>query len=126
MKSVLVVDDDPDLRLLVQNRLEKNSYVVRTACDGIDALRKIKSHRPDLIVLDALMPNMDGYTFIQEIKYQEPFKDIPVMIFTGKADLKRIFEMEGIRHFVDKPFNSEEFMKKVRTILDDSLSAGTA
>ena len=68
MKKILVVDDDPNIVELLQLRLEANGYEVLTASNGIAAFAEVKERRPDLIVLDAAMPIMDGYQFVQEVR----------------------------------------------------------
>ena len=85
-QHILVVDDDPDLVDSVSMKLEANNYRTTKAYDGIDAWDKIKQEKPDLVLLDVMMPKKDGYTLCAELKKDPQYKDIAVVLLTAVAD----------------------------------------
>ena len=85
-KLILVVDDDPDLVESVSMKLESESYRVNKAYDGVEALEKIKAERPDLVILDVMMPRKNGYELCDELKKSDDYKDIVVVLLTAVAD----------------------------------------
>jgi two-component system alkaline phosphatase synthesis response regulator PhoP len=85
-KRILVVDDEPDFASIVQANLEKDGFEVEVACDGVEALEKIKANPPDAIVLDVMMPEKDGYAVCAELKKDEKYVDIPIVMLTAVAD----------------------------------------
>ena len=117
MKKVLVVDDDVNIVALVQKRLETSGYAVVTASDGVEGLRKIREVRPDLVLLDVMMPGMDGFSIVREIRTDENLKCIPIVIITAKGELGDIFRMEGVSAIFEKPFKGDEVLVKVRELI---------
>ena len=105
IKKILVVDDDPDIVELLKVRLEESGYGVMTASNGIEAFAKAREEKPDLIVLDAAMPVMDGCKFAKEIKWQSEIKDVPILVLTAHFYTREIFDNIGIAHFLTKPFD---------------------
>lgn len=83
---ILVVDDDPDLVDSVSRKLEANNYRISKAYDGVEAWTRIREETPDLILLDVMMPEKDGYQLCDELKKDPQFKDIIVVLLTGVAD----------------------------------------
>ena len=116
-KKILVVDDEPAIVKLVKLRLEAEHYEVVTAPDGASALAKTESEKPDLIVLDIRMPQMDGYTFVKNLQRNENGKGIPVIMLTAHEKMEELFAIEGVTDYVVKPFKSEELLVKVKKIL---------
>ena len=114
IKKILVVDDDPDIVELLKVRLEENGYGVMTASNGIEAFAKAREEKPDLIVLDAAMPVMDGYTFAREIKWHSEIKDVPILVLTAHFYMREIFDDIGIERFLTKPLEADELLDKVR------------
>jgi CheY-like chemotaxis protein len=109
-KSVLIVDDDPDVRVAVAHRLERMSYATRTACNGRQALSDIDVSRPDIIILDIRMPGIDGITVLSELKKKEQTKNIPVIMLSASAlDRRRAFAA-GARFFIRKPYRGSELV----------------
>jgi CheY-like chemotaxis protein len=117
--KILVVDDEPDVRNLVA-RLLGPIGDVNIAVDGAEALDRILGgERPDLIVLDLMMPKMDGLTLTRELKKDPSLARIPIVILTAKTGARDMVEgiNAGARHYVTKPFKSEELLGKVRKAL---------
>ncbi len=116
---VLVADDDPDILALVAYRLERSGYEVLTASDGADALRLTIAHRPDLVVLDVMMPRIDGYGVTRAIRSHPPTERTPVVLLTARvqeADIARGFEA-GADDYVKKPFSPQELKARVQAVL---------
>ncbi|MBU1147494.1 MAG: response regulator [Candidatus Omnitrophica bacterium] len=118
-KKILVIDDEPDVVKVVTSRLEANGYEVITANDGDAGLEKLKSEGADLIILDVMMPRMDGYTFVKKIRADDSIPKVPVIILTAKDRMKDLFEIEGIKDYLVKPFDSKELLEKVKKYLKE-------
>ena len=116
-KKIFVIDDEPDIRDLVRSRLESNHFDVVLASDGQEGIENVRVERPDLIIVDVMMPRMDGFTFILELKRMKDCRDIPVIILTVKEKLDELFKVEGVHDYVTKPFDSDKLMEKVRKYL---------
>jgi len=115
--KVLVIDDESVLIKMVTSLLESKNYQVVTATDGVEGLAIAKSEIPNLIILDVVMPIMDGYSFVKEIKKEDDLKAVPILVLTAKTELEDLFKMEGINHFMSKPFQTEEFLKEVKALI---------
>jgi len=123
---VMVVDDEPKIRKFIKEALELREYEVLTAASGPDALEQLKSHRVDLILLDVMMPVMDGYEVYHLLKETRATKDIPVIIITAKGERKdRQLGLTGgaSYNYLPKPFQVEELVTKVREVLQQSRSS---
>jgi CheY-like chemotaxis protein len=116
-KKILIVDDDVDSVKMVGTILEDTGYVVISAGTGEEALRQIEDDGIDLIILDVVMPDMDGYSFFQALKADVSRKDVPVIVVTGKPDMKELFQMEGVSVVIDKPFETKLLLKKIEESL---------
>lgn len=123
-KKILVVDDDPSIVKLIKTRLEANNYQVIIAEDGEECVKKILSDKPDLIILDILMPRADGYDVLIGIKEIRAIAGgiptIPVIVLTALSDprVKDMIEKEEISDYIVKPFNAEDLLLRVRKALD--------
>ena len=113
-KKILVIDDEPDIREILRLRLQANQYEVLTASDGRQGLRLLAEQRPDVIVLDVMMPNMDGVTFIGELKKIEAVKNTPVIVLTAKEMMEDLLVLEGIKDCIVKPFQAEQLLETIR------------
>lgn len=119
-KKILVVDDDPNIVKLIKLRLEANNYQITTAHDGEECVAKVLSERPDLILLDIMMPRSDGYSALIGLKemkaVSEDLPDIPVIILTAVADprIRDLVKKEQIKDFIVKPFSAEDLLAKVK------------
>ena len=108
-QHILVVDDDPDLVESVTMKLESNNFRVTKAYDGIEAWEKIKEDRPDLVILDVMMPRKDGYVVCDEIKKDDKYKDITVVLLTAVGDA---VTTTNYTHFGGKTTLAEDFIPK--------------
>lgn len=119
MARILVVDDELVFIELVGKILKNKGYEVIVACDGQEGLEKAKNGGPDLIILDVMMPKMDGYTMLKEVRKTEKIKDIPVILCTGKAQ-KDYVEMSqgiGVDAYLTKPVEPSVFLAKIEELL---------
>lgn len=118
-KQILVVDDDIKEVLLMSRILEGMGFEVKKAGDGQEALAMIKQSAVDLIILDQMMPKMDGIKACALIKADKRYRHIPVIIFTASAEdsVKKISEQVGANAFCNKPLNVSVFTQKVRELL---------
>ena len=119
-KRILAVDDEKHILRLVQINLEKAGYLVVTATNGREALEAVALERPDLIVMDVMMPEMDGLEALQHLKNDEQTADIPVVMLTAKAQDADVFQgwQSGADLYLTKPFNPIELLTFVKRILD--------
>ena len=118
-KKILVVDDEPYLAEMMANRLEANRYTVVTALSGRDALDQVAKVKPDLILLDILMPDMDGYQILRRLKEDPKTQSLPVIMLTVKKwseDIKKAME-SGASDYIVKPFSPAEVLKKIEGVL---------
>ncbi len=115
-KTLLVVDDKPELRLLLQEYLTQEGYRVLTAANGRQALDLARRERPDLIILDIMMPEMDGYAFLRTYTREA---STPIILLTAKVDeTDRVLGLElGADDYVTKPFSMRELAARVRAVL---------
>ena len=122
--KILIVDDNPSNAQLLANLLSEHSYEVDYALNGPDALKMVSSENFDIILLDIMMPEMDGFEVCKKIKQEEKNKDLPIIFITAKTDtesIKRAFK-EGGFDYVNKPFNSGELLARVKTHIDLKIS----
>ncbi|MDM7924999.1 MAG: response regulator [bacterium] len=119
-KQILVVDDDPLIARLLKEPLEKAGYSVKVASHGLEALQTVKDRRPDLIILDILMPMLDGFKTARLLKFDKRFKDIPIIVLTSRATEgeRKIGEQVGANEFLLKPFRLPQVLEVVRRYLN--------
>src|SRR3954468_22479314 len=108
-ETVLVIDDSPTITKVVQLVLTKAGYQVQTAADGELGLASVRERRPDLILLDFVMPRMNGYQFCRELVADSKLRDIPVVLMSAKGDQvgERFVKVMGIVDYITKPFSPE-------------------
>lgn len=120
--KLLLIDDDPNLILLVKDYLEFNGYHVLTANQGREALNLLERDVPDLIICDVMMPEMDGYSFVEEIRQNPLWNQVPVIFLSAKAQTKD--KIRGLNTGADvylvKPFEPEELVAQVKSTLSYS------
>ena len=118
-KKILIVDDEPSVLKIVKRRLEASNYDVVTALDGVDGLQAVFLQKPDLVISDIMMPNMDGYTFVKALRANPAAARIPVLILTAKEKLQDLFFFQGVKDvdYLVKPFESEALLQKITELL---------
>ena len=124
-ESVLVADDDPDILTVVKINLELDGFEVETAEDGEDALQKASSSPPQVIVLDVMMPRMDGLTALHRLRSQAATANIPIILLTARGlpeDRVRGLEL-GADDYITKPFEITELAARVRAVLRRTQAA---
>ncbi len=124
-RHVLVVEDDAVTRKLLQVELSKRGYSVETAADGVRALTAVDSKRPDLVLLDIVLPELDGMSLLRALKGREETRSIPVIMITSVAEPSKMIEAisAGARYFVVKPFQVSALMSKIDTAIQESEKA---
>ncbi len=123
-KKILVVDDEEQLALAVKIRLQSRGFQVLTCGDGKQALELIEKEHPDLVILDVLMPVMDGYSCLREINSRFDRNKLPVIVLTARDRMKDLFDLEGIEDYIIKPFDHEDLIMRVdRTLKRRSAPA---
>ena len=118
-KRILVVDDEMDLVAMLSIRLEANDYEVFAAYDGQEGLDKARASKPDLIILDLMLPKIDGYKVCRMLKFDEKYKQIPIILFTARAqesDVKLGKEV-GADAYLTKPFEPSILLGKIAELL---------
>lgn len=120
--TLLLIDDDPNLILLVQDYLEFRGYQIVTANNGAEGLKALEKDVPDLIICDVMMPEMDGYTFIQNIRKDPKTSWIPVIFLSAKSQIQdRIQGLnQGADVYLVKPFEPEELVAQVESSLSQA------
>jgi len=118
MARILVVDDDKDIVDLVSFLLTQIGHQVIEAFNGREALERAFAEHPDLIILDIMMPEMDGYTVNARLTEQESTRHIPVIILTAKGQMRDVFEMaSNVAFYIEKPFDPKHLREKVQEVL---------
>jgi two-component system phosphate regulon response regulator PhoB len=121
--TILVIDDEKDLIELVRYNLEKEGFDVIAATDGQSGLEVVKKHRPDLVVLDLMMPGLDGLQVCQQLRSDPRAGRIPVIMLTAKAtEADRVVGLElGADDYITKPFSPREVVARVKAVLRRSV-----
>jgi two-component system, OmpR family, alkaline phosphatase synthesis response regulator PhoP len=124
-KRILAVDDEKNIRRLVEVNLARAGYQVETACDGREALERVALRRPDMVVLDVMMPFIDGFEVLRRLKADPGTADIPVLMLTAKAQDADIMRgwTGGCDTYLTKPFNPAELLTFVQRIFASSMNA---
>ena len=118
-RRILVVDDETDLLSMVEMRLTANGYEVITAQDGQEGLDKAKSEKPDLMILDLMLPKMDGYKVCALLKKDARYSKTPIILFTARAqeDDKQLGSEVGADAYITKPFDPDTLLVKIEELL---------
>lgn len=118
-KKILIVDDEADLVETLTYRLKAAGFDVASACDGVDGLGKARREKPDLILLDVMMPKMDGYQVCRLLKFSNDTKYIPIIILTARSqDQDKLTGQDvGADLYITKPFEGAELVKKIQELL---------
>ena len=121
MARVLAVDDDHVIRGLLEVNLEMEGHQVMTAFDGQDALEKVREQKPDLILLDVMMPRVNGWQVAEALKKDEATRDIPIVFLSARAmeaDVRKGTDI-GVEEYVTKPFDPIDLMELVSRLLSE-------
>jgi len=120
-RRILLVEDEQDLVTALVFRLEAEGYEVISAADGEAGLHKAKNERPDLILLDLMLPKMHGYKVCSSLKADNVYKNIPIIIFTARAgeEDRKMSEEVGAEAYISKPFEPSILMAKIKELLRD-------
>ena len=121
---VLVVDDDPDIRIMLGTVLEAEGYGVVTANDGVECLELVREQRPDLLILDLLMPRKDGFAVVRELRESKEHAQLPILILTAVPEeaSRRRYELEvglsmDVQDYVVKRIRPAELLRRVEKLL---------
>lgn len=116
---ILVIEDEPSVQTLLRKQLTANGFVVTVANDGLDGLVKLETLRPQLILCDMMMPNLDGVEFVRAIKQHSETQRIPVIFLTAKTDPRSMIDgiNVGARFYVTKPFQIDDLLNKIKKAL---------
>jgi two-component system alkaline phosphatase synthesis response regulator PhoP len=119
-KKILVVDDEVDLVETLRFPLEMEGFNVLVSYNGEDALNQARKENPDLILLDLMLPKLDGYKVCRLLKFDERYKHIPILMLTAKTQVKdKLLGKEtGANEYITKPFEIDELMNKVKAYLN--------
>jgi len=130
--KVLLVDDDPDIRDVVTMLLESKGYEMVTACDGIEFLAALRAEEPDLMIIDLLMPKMDGFAVLKELEdgRWSKYRRIPILILSSVREeaSRRRYELEtalefNVDDYVEKPINPEVLLERVERLVNKGKKA---
>lgn len=117
-KIVLLVDDDANLAKMLKFRIETEGYEFMSAGDGKEMLEILKIKKPDVILLDIMLPNSDGYSVLREMRKNEEYARIPAIILSAKEkkNMEDLFIFEKIAFFIEKPFDIKELVEKIKIL----------
>jgi two-component system alkaline phosphatase synthesis response regulator PhoP/two-component system response regulator VicR len=130
MAKILVVDDERYIVRLVQVNLERAGYEVAIALDGLEALEKVKQERPDIVLLDVMMPRLDGWETLKRLRMEPETVELPVVMLTAKGQNQDVFQgyQLGCDLYLTKPFSPLELLTFIKRILssrdDDDAAEG--
>lgn len=117
--KIMIVDDEQDIVIIIGKVLKKSGYGVITAADGLECLKKLENELPDLILLDNIMPNMDGKTVLLKLKASKRTANIPVIMITALVDQEHITSAQkgGAVEYIVKPFDYTVMLEKIAQVL---------
>ena len=115
-KKVLVIDDDLTTIKVLQTRLITEGFEVVSALNGEGGLKKLEGMTPDLIILDVQMPDMDGYTFLLELRKLKKFNQVPIIVLTAHKEMEPIFKFNGVKGYIVKPVQFDVLFEKMRAL----------
>ena len=120
-KRILIVDDEPDLVETLEVRLRQEDYECLTAHNGHKGLELARTEKPDLVILDIMLPGMDGYKVARLLKFQKELNHIPIIMLSARdRDEDRLMgEQTGANYYITKPFSVDKLVTKVKTFLGD-------
>lgn len=119
--KILLIEDEPSQVMMVKFRLEANNFDVVAACDGEEGLKKAYEEKPDLILLDVVMPKINGYEVCRRLKRSPETQNIPVLLFTASAgpNIKGKARACGADNYITKPFDAADLVGKIKALLKE-------
>jgi DNA-binding response OmpR family regulator len=121
LKKILIADDEPDVLAILEKKLKQNDFEVLALSKGKEIMAKVKSFQPDLLILDIVMPDMDGYAVGITLRAEEAVKNTPIIFMTGKeleySGMQKRAEALGYCDVINKPCTFEELLVKVKAAL---------
>ena len=120
MKNILLVEDDPFLSDIYTTKLKEEGFSVDTAMDGEECLRKVEKNMPDLLILDLVLPQMDGWEVLSSIRRQEKFKDLKVIILSNlgkKEEVEKGLKLGATKYFIKAHYTPSEVVAEIKEIL---------
>ena len=123
LKCILCVEDEPEMIDLIRLILGRRGFEVKGATGGVEGLKMVREQQPDLVLLDLMMPDMDGWEVYQQIKADEKTKDIPVIVVTAKAqsiDKVLGLHIAKVDDYIAKPFSPQDLLNSVEKVLQKS------
>lgn len=123
--SILVVDDEPNTRAFLRLTLEMSGYEIHEAVDGVDALEKIEALEPDLVLLDVMMPRMDGLEVCRRVRQNPKTTDLPIVIVSAKTSVEATRQGldAGASRYLTKPVTRDNLLETIREILNPLFSS---
>lgn len=117
--TVLLIEDEPNIIEAIRFILSRDGWRVDTHSDGLTAVEAVRMRRPDLIVLDVMLPNRSGYDILNDLRADAEFKDLPVLMLTARGQKKdrELAEKLGASRFMTKPFSNVEVLETVRALV---------
>ena len=118
-KKILIVDDEPDIIKTTSYMLEQAGYEIHTASDGEQGLEKLKQVKPDLMLLDLMLPGKSGFQIAQEMKTKNEYKNIPIIVLSGRTDDmdKYVAVKKGVVEYIEKPIDMNRLLFHIKDIL---------
>lgn len=119
-RSILVVDDDDDSRAMVRTILESNGYRVEESPNGKEALERLNTYTPALVLLDIMMPEMNGYDVLVHMKQKPETQNIPVIMVTAKGDPEDLitgYKDYGVEYYITKPFTTRQLLAGIKLVI---------
>ncbi len=126
MKTILLIEDEPTLQKRIEEALAKEGYQIENAMDGETGLQKAKELKPELIILDIILPKKDGFEVLKELKQDESTKNIPVVILTNlesSNDVKKALELGATTYLVKANYELSEIIEKIKEIINNKETA---
>ena len=121
---ILIIEDDPTVSGLLETLMQLEGYDTVIAADGLEGLLKAEFRRPSVILLDVMMPNVDGERVLDELRNRPDFMDVPVLIVTGRADAHHAFDaIVGRENVIPKPFDAAALTQRVADLLHEKGEA---
>ena len=121
MKSILLIEDDPFIVDIYSKKLKEAGFSVGIASDGREALKKLEEKKPDLLILDIVLPNIDGWEFLRKIRNKPSLKDLSVIILSNlsqKSEIEKSKEFGAIRYLVKAYYTPTQVVEEIKTILE--------